>query len=101
MDTQNCSKCHIIVHGQNTPATLNHSAQCRARITEANAGTEKGRTRFNRLAGNENRHLAEHARQQAEDDTAQAQGGMSRGSSGSNQAPETVPPRLDFAVRPY
>ena len=29
--TQNCPRCqHIIVHGQGTPATMNHSAQCRA-----------------------------------------------------------------------
>ena len=41
----------------------------------------------------ENRHFAEHLRQQVEDDPAQAQGGMS---SGSNQAPETVSSPMDL-----
>ena len=48
--TENCPKCqHIIVHGQSTPATMNHSTQSRTRITEAIASTANGQTRLNRL----------------------------------------------------
>ena len=74
--TENCPKCqHSIVHGQSTSATMNRSTQCRTRITEAIASTANGQTRLNRLVEKENRHLAEHLRQQVEDDPAQAQGG--------------------------
>ena len=79
-----------MVRGSNTPATMNHSTQCRNRITEAKAATPAGRARLDKLTEKENRHLAEHLRQHAEGDTAQAQGGI------EGQAPETVPPPLDF-----
>ena len=91
--TQNCPKCqHTIVHGQSTPATMNHSAKCRTRLTEAIASTTEGQARLSKLVEKENRHPAEHLRQQVEDDPTQAQGGM----SSSNQARETVPPPLDL-----
>ena len=74
--TENCLKYqHIIVHGQSTPATMNHSAQCSTRITEAIAGTTVGQARLSKLVEKDNRHLAEHLRQQVEDDPAPAQGG--------------------------
>ena len=81
-----------MVHGSNTSATMSHSTQCRNRITEAIAATPAGRVRLDKLTDKENRHLAEHLRQQTEDDTAQAQGGI----GSSDQAPETVPPHLVF-----
>ena len=45
--TQNCLKClHIVIHGQGTPATMNHSAQCRARLIEVIASTPEGQVRL-------------------------------------------------------
>ena len=93
--TQDCPKCqHIIAQGPGMSPNMQHTAQCRARITEAIAGTQEGEARLQKLTEREDRYLADHRRQHAEDGTAQAQLGID-GPDGPD-APEAVLPPSDF-----
>ena len=65
-----------MAHGHSTPSTVNHSAQCRARLTEAIASTPAGQARLDKLTEKENSHLSEQVKQQVEGDPAPAQGGL-------------------------
>ena len=81
-----------MAHGHTTPSTMNHSAQCCARFTEAIASTPAGQACLGKVTENENRHLSERIQQQPEGDLASAQGEM----SASNNATEAVPPTSKF-----
>ena len=90
---QNCPTCqHLMAHGHSTPSTVNHSAQCRARLTEATASTPAGQARLDKLTEKENRHLSEQIQQQVEGDPAAVQGGI----NSSSKATEAMPPISEF-----
>ena len=82
---QNCPKCqHLMAHGHSTPSTVKHSAQCRARLTEAIASTRAGQARLDKLTEKENRHLSEQVKQQVEGDPA---GGLIAAAKRQKQCP--------------
>lgn len=101
--TKNCQRCqHIIVNGPGA-ANIQHSEECRTRLTEAINKLPEGQLRIQKIMHRGDRFLAEYLRRANEGPDTAAQGGSEDSSQrpaeskqGAQELPEFTPAESDL-----